>query len=103
MGFRYLVSLLSAIQATEFLILTLAGLTPAEHASLCWTHNRTSGFPIHPALRLTIQIIGLQVIHLNHLGEKVNSLLVFSPIRGRSVIIGYHSLHSANVSPSTGN
>lgn len=52
MGFRYSVSLLPAIQATEFLILTLAGLTPAEHTSLSWTHNRTSGFPIHPALRL---------------------------------------------------
>ncbi len=55
MGFRYLVSLLSAIQATEFLILTLAELTPAEHTSLSWTHNRTSGFPIHPAPRSTIQ------------------------------------------------
>jgi hypothetical protein len=103
MGFRYSVSLLSAIQATEFLILTLAGLTPAEHASLSWTHNRTSGFPRHPAPRLTIQIICMQVVRLNHLGEKVNSLPAFSPIRVRSVIIGYHSLNSANVSPSTGN
>jgi len=34
MGFRPLVSLQSAIQATEFLVLTLAGLTPAEDASL---------------------------------------------------------------------
>jgi hypothetical protein len=44
----------------------------------------------------------MQVIHLNHLGEKVNSLPALSPIRVRSVIIGYHSLNSANVSPSTG-
>ena len=45
MGFRNSVSLLSAIQATGLLIFALAGLTPAEHASLRWTHNRTSGFP----------------------------------------------------------
>jgi len=34
MGFRPSVSLQSAIQATGFLVLTLAGLTPAEDASL---------------------------------------------------------------------
>jgi hypothetical protein len=34
MGFRPLVSLQSAIQATGLLVLTLAGLTPAEDASL---------------------------------------------------------------------
>ena len=27
------------------LAFTLAGLTPAEHTSLCWTHFRTFGFP----------------------------------------------------------
>jgi len=41
MGFKYSVSLLPAIQATGLLILTLAGLTPAEHTSLSWTHNWT--------------------------------------------------------------
>jgi hypothetical protein len=41
MGFRYSVSLLPAIQATGLLFLTLAGLTPAEHTYLTWTHNRT--------------------------------------------------------------
>ena len=41
MGFRVLVSLHPAIQATELLTFTLAGLTPAEHASLSWTHIRT--------------------------------------------------------------
>jgi hypothetical protein len=41
MGFRSSVSLQSAIQATGLLALTPAGLTPAEHASLRWTHNRT--------------------------------------------------------------
>ena len=29
------------------LILTLAGLPPAEHASFCWTHNRACGSPAH--------------------------------------------------------
>ena len=29
------------------LIITLAGLTPAEHTSLIWTHTRTSGFPAY--------------------------------------------------------
>jgi len=41
MGFRCSVSLQSAIQATGLLTLTPTGLTPAEHASLNWTHNRT--------------------------------------------------------------
>ena len=44
MGFRESVSLLPAIQATRLLTPPLAGLSPAEHASLCWTHNRTCGF-----------------------------------------------------------
>ena len=44
-GFRILVSPHPAIQATGLLILTPAGLSPAEHASLRWTHNRTCGFP----------------------------------------------------------
>ena len=41
MGFRPSVSLQSAIQATKLLALTLIGLTPAEHASICWTHSET--------------------------------------------------------------
>jgi len=45
MGFRYSVSLLPAIQAMGLLAFTPAGLTPAEHASLLWTHNRTFSFP----------------------------------------------------------
>ena len=39
MGFRSSVSLLPAIQATGLLALTPAGLTPAEHVSLRWTHD----------------------------------------------------------------
>ena len=41
MGFRVLVSLHPAIQATGRLTLAPAGLPPAEHTSLHWTHNRT--------------------------------------------------------------
>ena len=41
MGFRSLISLLSAIRATGLLAFTLAGLSPAEHVSLAWTHNRS--------------------------------------------------------------
>jgi hypothetical protein len=37
-GFRVSVSLNPAIQATGLLALAAAGLTPAEHASLRWTH-----------------------------------------------------------------
>jgi hypothetical protein len=38
-GFRCWVSRHLAIQATGLLTLTPAGLSPAEHASLRWTHN----------------------------------------------------------------
>ena len=44
-GFRNSVSLLPAIQATGPLTFAPAGLSPAEHASLRWTHNCTCGFP----------------------------------------------------------
>ena len=46
-GFRNSVSLLSAIPATGLLTLAPAGLSPAEHASLRWTHNRACSFPAH--------------------------------------------------------
>ena len=45
MGFRVLVSLHPAIQATGRLTFAPAGLIPAEHTSLRWTHNRTCSFP----------------------------------------------------------
>ena len=44
MGFRVLVSLHPAIQATGRLTLAPAGLPPAEHTSLHWTHDRTIEF-----------------------------------------------------------
>src|SRR5208282_1875945 len=44
-GFRVLVSRHPAIQTTGLLTFAPAGLSPAEHASLRWTHNRTCGSP----------------------------------------------------------
>src|ERR1022692_335551 len=41
MGFRVLVSLHPAIQATGRLTFAPAGLIPAEHTSLRWTHKQT--------------------------------------------------------------
>ena len=46
-GFRVLVSRHPAIQTTGLLTIAPAGLSPAEHASLRWTHNRAGGFPAH--------------------------------------------------------
>jgi len=37
-GFTGFVSFTDAIQATRSLTSTSVGLTPTEHASLCWTH-----------------------------------------------------------------
>ena len=41
MGFRSSVSLLPAIQATGLWLLPRRVCSPAERASLCWTHFRT--------------------------------------------------------------
>ena len=38
-GFIRFVSSTNATQATGLLTLTPVGLTPTEHASLCWTHS----------------------------------------------------------------
>ena len=43
-GFRDLVTLLPAIQATGLLAFTLTGLSPAEHTSLSWTHKLVRNF-----------------------------------------------------------
>jgi hypothetical protein len=37
-GFVRFVSSTFAIQATGLLTVALVGLTPTEHANLCWTH-----------------------------------------------------------------
>ena len=44
MGFKVSVSLHPAIQATGPLTFAPAGLIPAEHTSLRWTHKRTQLF-----------------------------------------------------------
>ena len=44
-GFRILISRHPAIQTTGRLTFAPAGLRPAEHTSLNWTHFRTAGFP----------------------------------------------------------
>jgi hypothetical protein len=46
-GFKDSVSFLLAIQATRLLTFASVGLSPTEHASLRWTHNRTCGFPAY--------------------------------------------------------
>src|SRR5215471_15654340 len=43
-GIRNSISLLSAIQATRPLTLTLVGLSPTEHTSFSWTRCRTAEF-----------------------------------------------------------
>ena len=44
-GFKDSVSFLLAIQATRLLTFASVGLSPTEHASLRWTHNRRCRFP----------------------------------------------------------
>jgi hypothetical protein len=44
-GIRNSISLLSAIQATRPLTITLVGLSPTEHTSFSWTRFCTAGFP----------------------------------------------------------
>ena len=46
MGFRSSVSLLPAIQATGLWLLPRRVCSPAERASLCWTHSRTRRYPV---------------------------------------------------------
>ena len=48
-GFRDLVTLLPAIQATGLLASTLTGLSPVEHTSLSWTHNLVQNFATRPS------------------------------------------------------
>ena len=61
-GFRSLVSLLSAIQATGLLTLAPVGLTPTEHASLRWTHpgaiTRSTRFALERALLGSLRDLG---------------------------------------------
>ncbi len=60
-GFRILISLHPAIQTTGRLTFAPAGLPPAEHTSLDWTHFRTAGFPSTTG-RLAFQAVPSWVI-----------------------------------------
>ena len=60
-GYRSSVSFLSAIQATGLLTLAPVGLSPTEHASLCWTrgnevpppfYRRYTGLPVRRLARV---------------------------------------------------
>jgi len=53
-GFRDLVTLLPAIQATGLLAFTLTGLSPAEHTSLSWTHKMVRNFATRASHRDTL-------------------------------------------------
>jgi len=66
MGFRSLISLLPAIQATRLLVLTWVGLVPTERASLRWTHNSTCIIQTLAIIifdtRPTLQAIGIGLV-----------------------------------------
>ena len=64
-GFRVLVSRHPAIQTTGLLTLAPAGLSPAEHASLRWTHNRTCRFPASGSSRESFARCGVSVEDLD--------------------------------------
>ncbi len=59
-GFRVLVSRHPAIQTTGLLTFAPAGLSPAEHASLRWTHTRTCSFPASGSSRKSFARVGVE-------------------------------------------
>jgi len=65
-GFRDLVTLLPAIQATGLLAFTLTGLSPVEHTSLSWTHKLVRNF----ATRASQQ--SLLILNINTLKKEIN-------------------------------
>ena len=61
-GFRVLVSRHPAIQTTGLLTLAPAGPSPAEHASLRWTHTRTCRFPASGSSRESFARVGAKAV-----------------------------------------
>ncbi len=61
-GFRVLVSRHPAIQTTGLLTFAPAGLSPAEHASLRWTHTRTCRFPASGSSRESFARVGVKAV-----------------------------------------
>ena len=73
-GFRILISLHPAIQTTGRLTFAPAGLPPAEHTSLNWTHSRTARFP-GSGLKPRLSSVGLSR------GREVETLGRIRPFR----------------------
>ena len=63
MGFRSVGFPPACHPATGFPILTPAGLTPAGHISLFWTHNRSGDFRSQAARQLTNSHSGQAFVH----------------------------------------
>ena len=68
MGFRVSVSLHPAIQATGRLTFTPAGLIPAEHTSLRWTHKRTQNLPLAGCSLSCVNISKLEPVRRRYKG-----------------------------------
>jgi hypothetical protein len=108
-GFRILISLHPAIQTTGRLTFAPAGLPPAEHTSLNWTHFRTAGFPQYgwkagfpsgaflddqrlkpaPGMRCPTSSLHPPFVHL--VVSTVVPLCVGPPTRLRTAVEGYYS------------
>ena len=78
----HLVSLLSATQATGLLTLALAGLTPAERASLDWTHWVLNADACEASMKLTLKIVAGSTLLLILLA----ALAVWKPVSASKII-----------------
>jgi len=82
-GFRDLVTLLSAIQATGLLAFTLTGLSPVEHTSLSWTHNLVRNLLLGATKKINLGwhfIITLIINQKAFLNYLLNSVKLFFAI-----------------------
>ena len=107
-GFRVLVSRHPAIQTTGLLTFAPAGLSPAEHASLRWTHTRTCGFPASGSSRKSFARVGVEDAVRDLPVEKRTEVMMSppssSPVR-LSVVVswtGSRSPRSPPVFPGNG-
>ena len=107
-GFKVLVSRHPAIQTTGLLTFAPAGLSPAEHASLHWTHTRTCGFPASGSSRESLARVGVEdAIHDSPVEKRTEVMMSppsSSPVR-LSVVVswtGSRSPRSPPVFPGSG-
>ena len=107
-GFRVLVSRHPAIQTTGLLTFAPAGLSPAEHASLRWTHTRTCRFPASGSSRKSFARVGVEDAVRDLPVEKRTEVMMSppssSPVR-LSVVVswtGSRSPRSPPVFPGNG-